>query len=199
MKRILSILLTLAFAFAMLLGLFACGRADTDTTVTSDYDVATPRPEDKPSRMIMYNASGELHATMTYVYNQKGDVLRSEQRMASGQTKTNTYENHYNGKGQLVERYQGESLITYEYNDDGQLIQMVDDTYAGLDLGGTTRYSYNQQGQLIRSDFLSSAPSTSFYEYDEQGLLIREDEYMDYIEDDEKPEKPSHYYIYEYD
>jgi len=188
MKKFFALIL----AGVLLLGLGACGQKQ-------DYDVAAPRPEDKPSRMTMYNANGELWATITYEYNQKGDVLRREQRMANGQIYTNTYENHYNEKGQLIERYQGEYLITYEYNDDGQLIQMVDDTYADLDLGGTTRYTYNQQGQLIRSDFLSSASSTSFYEYDGQGLLIREDEYMDYVEDDNKPEKPSYYYIYEYD
>ena len=193
MKKLLSLVLSIA----LLLGLFACG--ETHDAIT--YDVIAPRPVDKPIRMTMYGADGNPQSATTYEYNQKGDVLRSEQRMANGDTYTNTYENHYNEKGQLVERYNGDRLVTYVYNDDGQLIQTGDDTYADIDLGGATEYTYNQQGQLIQSDFVGhdTSWSASLYAYDDQGLLIRNDVYMYYLENDKKPDKPSYYYLYEYE
>jgi len=189
MKKLFAFVL----AFALLLGLFSCGKADvpvpSKTQPVAETEAATPRPEDKPSRMTSYNRDGTLQSTMIYEYDEKGNFIRSEQRL-NGSIYVCTYKNSYNEEGQLVQaeiqaEIQGRvsdyiDFITYEYNADGQLIRShVTDTEFG-EFGGVTTYTYNEQGQLVQADSGGMNPVRSTYEYDEQGLRIRENVYYNY-------------------
>jgi len=204
MKKLLAFVL----ALALLLGLLACGKANGPVPNTTQPDAETgaaaPRPEDKPSRMSYYSADGNLHSSIIYEYDEKGEVLRDERRDADGNIVVRKMKNTYDERERLiqVERYSSDGSLlhwsSHEYNDNSQLIRTRYDSSISTDIGGTVTYTYNEQGQLIQSEDCADFSSilTSIYEYDMQRLMIRENVYNYYGE--EEKEKLAFYKIYDY-
>jgi len=182
MKKLLPLIL----AAALLLCLFACGRAtalpsNTTTQPATSTNAALttlPQPKQTPKRSTYYNSNGTPHFTMTYEYDEWGNEIRREQQL-NGSTYIYTLKNTYNEKGQLVQAEMQINngvvdTITYEYNAEGRLIRsaITDNGYG--EVAGHTTYTYNEQGQLVETKWLSNDIYRSTFEYNEQGLKVRE-------------------------
>lgn len=129
----------------------------------------------------------------TYSYDEKGHLLKGEGAYANEEGPGYSEEHTYDKEGVLIRSETiseaGESVLTYEYNDKGQLTKRVGYTN-GANVGGITQYAYDEQGNctLAETDsFLGVDPaeyetmepyhtSKTTYTYNEQGLCTKAEE-----------------------
>ncbi len=118
-------------------------------------------------------------------------------------SKNETVEKHYRRDGKITER-------TFKYDNNGNLIERIDDTY-----DGKTKivYQYDSKGNIISEQFFNSKGENNsgiLYSYDNGKLISRESwydkdrvsfyyEYQDDLLIKEKRENGSDFMVYSYD
>lgn len=154
---------------------------------------------------------GELRATdgqdgTTYAYDDRGLLVRTFNQIAATPeynsitlytrdtkglvTRMDLYQDYYMSQTQDVEEYRYNSYITYEYNDQGQLLKRrnfnnfnMNPGEPDFQAGGIMAYEYDKEGHLtfIRTywdEELTRLGQEIRFEYDAKGQLTRRGDYM---------------------
>lgn len=157
------------------------------------------QPVEEPERLLgmkRYDGNGALEEELEYRYEYQNGTLK-ETCLWDGELRTVALYNQSGDKLEDSYLEQGEAAFhsEYEYNGDGQLIQLR--IYCYGEQTEEETYSYDEEGRresCIRNAILYGDPGReevrTHYVYDENGLCLREEiAGTIYIEDEE----PNHY------
>lgn len=113
--------------------------------------------------------------SITYTYDQRGDLIRVVFASSNGYNSTEDYTYYYDGNNNLIKKVYVDSeynryISDYTYNENGNLIKEIYTSHDGY--VSTRNYIYNTNGKLSEITFIDEMnASTSFY--DESGNLVK--------------------------
>ncbi len=135
------------------------------------------------SELVSLTAGSEIEARTRYMYDDKGQVIRSEEEMREGPNTplaTAVIEEYkYDASGKLikesVEDYGVKSTIDYEYDATGNLLKEVETAEDG---NITTTYVFEAGKRISKTQISGKAEDKTTYEYDTRGELIKSKSYQ---------------------
>lgn len=120
--------------------------------------------------------------TVEYLYDAQQNLMQ-ETHSYDGEVTLIT-KNEYNDKGQLVKTIMnlcpGESVITYTYDEKGNLL--LEDKMQSNGINIRHEYQYDERGNRIQTSYyssLSNVGSDYYWEYDERGNVTKETHEVD--------------------
>ena len=131
-----------------------------------------------------------VHYQTDLIYNEHGELVKEVGTYTDTEGPEHSKEFTYDESGKIINaRFlseAGESHVSYEYNEKGQLIKTVGCT-EGADLGGINIFTYDENGNCITvknssymgtdvSKYETSKPysiGSDYYTYNEKGLCVQ--------------------------
>lgn len=131
-----------------------------------------------------------VHYQTDFIYNEHGELIKEVGTYTDTEGPEHSKEFTYDESGKVINARMlseaGESHISYEYNEKGQLVKFVGFT-EGCDLGGITIFTYDEKGNCITvetssymgtdvSKYETSEPYSidrNNYTYNEKGLCVQ--------------------------